>query len=144
MAVKPIPDGYHTVTPCLTVEGAAKLIDFLKAAFAATVKERVDMPDGSVAHAEVRIGDSIVMLGDAKPEWPAVRTNLYLYVPDVDAVFAAAIAAGATVVREVRDEFYGDRSGGVKDTWGNQWFIGTHKEDLTPEEIGRRMAGMKK
>jgi len=144
MPVKPIPEGYHSVTPYLTVDDAGGLISFLERAFGGTVKERMEGPDGAVMHAEVRIGDSIVMLGQARGEWPAQRTTLYLYVEDVDAVWKRAIDAGAKSVREVRDEFYGDRSGGVTDPAGNSWFIATHKEDVSPDEMQRRMAAMSK
>jgi uncharacterized glyoxalase superfamily protein PhnB len=138
MAVKPIPDGYHTVTPYLTVQGAAKLIDFLKQAFGAEETERLLRPDGTIGHAEARIGDSVVMLGDATPEFTPMPAMLHLYVTDVDAVYKRALQAGATSLREPADQFYGDRSAGVKDACGNQWWIATHKEDVPPEELKRR------
>ena len=142
MAVKPIPEGYHSITPYLTVNDAAGLIRFLERAFAATVKERMARPDGSVMHAEMRIGDSLVMLGQGAGESKARPSTLYLYVEDVDATWKRAIEAGAKPLREVRDEFYGDRSGGVTDPAGNDWYIATHKEDVSPEELQRRAAAM--
>jgi len=138
MAVNPIPEGYHTVTPYIVVEGAAKLIDFLKQAFGAEETFRMPMPDGKIGHAELRIGDSIIMMGDAGPEHPPMPTMLHLYVKDADAVYKRALQAGATSLREPADQFYGDRSGGVKDPVGNQWWIATHKEDVPPEELARR------
>lgn len=139
MTVKPIPDGYHAVTPYLVVRGAAKLIDFLKNAFDAKEIECMSMPDGSIGHAEVRINDSVVMMGDAREEmWKAMPSSIYLYVTDCDAVYKRALEAGATSLMEPKDQFYGDRSCGVKDPVGNHWFIATHKEDLTKEELYKR------
>lgn len=137
----PIPKGFGTVTPFLTVADAAKLIDFLKQAFAAQVTFRMDGPDGSVRHAEVKIGDSMVMIGQA-PAGQEMRAMLHLYVPDIDAVYRSAMAAGATSIREPADQFYGDRTGGVRDLCGNQWWIATHMEDVSQEEMERRMAAM--
>jgi len=139
MAVKPIPEGYHTVTPFIVANGTAKLIDFVKQAFGAEEKDRYAAPDGTVMHAELRIGDSIVMLGEAQAEWKPMAAALYLYVKDVDATFAKAVRAGATSVKPVTDQFYGDRNGTVKDAWGNLWSIGTHVEDVPPAEMKRRM-----
>lgn len=144
MAVKPIPDGYHTVTPYLVVPGVRRLLEFVKQAFDAEVKFEMPRPDGAVAHAEFRIGDSMVMTGEAGDQHPPMPAMLHLYVPDVDAVFAKAVAAGAEIVRPVADQFYGDRSGGVKDPCGNQWFVSTHVEDVSPEGMDRRMAAMGK
>jgi uncharacterized glyoxalase superfamily protein PhnB len=143
-SVKPIPDGYHAVTPYLTVPGLAKTIEFLKQAFGAEVKEIMERPGGGVAHAEVKIGDSPIMMGEPDPNGPyAPRPcNLYLYVPDVDAVYARAIQAGGKSLREPKDEFYGDRGAGVEDPSGNYWWIGTHIEDVTPEELKKRMAAL--
>jgi uncharacterized glyoxalase superfamily protein PhnB len=138
MAVKPIPEGFHTVTPYLMVEGASKLIDFLKQAFEAEEIYRQNMPDGTVMHAQVRIGDSMLMMSDATSQYEPMPTMIYLYVEDVDAVYNRALKAGATSLREPTAEFYGDRSGGVKDQFGNQWWIGTHIEDVSPEEMERR------
>ncbi len=139
MAVKPIPEGYHNVTPYLVVKGAARLIEFLKQAFDAQEIYRMDMPDGTVAHAEVRIGDSTIMTGEGGAHVPAMTAGLSLYVPDVDASYRRALQAGAMSVEEPTDKFYGDRTAGVKDTSGNFWWIGTHKEDVAPEELKRRM-----
>lgn len=135
--VKPVPAGYHSVTPYLMVDGAAALIDFLKEAFEAVETERLPGPDGKVGHAEVRIGDSVVMMGEGD-RYGVMPAAIYLYVPDVDACYARALAAGATSLMEPADQFYGDRSGGVKDAFGNLWFVATHKEDVSPEELARR------
>ena len=143
MTVNPVPKGFHTVTPYLVVAGVAKLLDFVKDAFDAHEIERHARPDGVVMHAQVRIGDSMIMFGDptgAKEEWQKPLTAaLYLYVPDCDKLYRSAIAAGAKSLQEPADMFYGDRHGGVIDPWGNQWWIATHKEDVSPEEIERRM-----
>ncbi len=138
MAVKTIPDGYHSVTPHITVQGASKLLDFLKQAFDAKENYRMAQPDGTVMHAEVRIGDSIVMAGEARGQAKAMPSSLYLYVADVDAVYRRALQAGATTTMEPADQFWGDRTACVKDPAGNQWMIATHKEDVSPEEIRRR------
>jgi uncharacterized glyoxalase superfamily protein PhnB len=140
MAVKPIPDGYHTVTPFLVLQGVARFIEFLQQAFGAEAKVCMRMPDGTVRHAEVRIGDSMVMMGEAGGEHKPMQSSLYLYVPDTDAVYRRALQAGATSIMEPADQFYGDRNAGVKDAWGNQWWIGTHKEDVPPEEMEKRAA----
>ena len=139
-AVKPIPEGYHTVTPYLVVEGANRLLAFLEAAFGAKVLYRTDRPDGEIAHAEIQIGDSRVMLSGSQPQWPALPCALYLYVEDCDALYARALAAGAKSTQEPADMFYGDRHGGVIDPSGNQWWIATHIEDVSPEELERRSA----
>jgi PhnB protein len=149
-AVKPVPDGYHTATPYIICRGAAKAIEFYKQAFGATETMRLAGPGGRIGHAEIRIGDSTIMLADEHPEMGAkspqtiggTATSILLYVADVDAVFQRAIAAGATVERPVEDKFYGDRMGGVIDPFGHKWYIGTHKEDVSPEEIARRAAAM--
>lgn len=138
MAVQPVPEGMQTVTPYLIVPGVARLIEFLKVAFGAKETGRFDMPDGTVMHAEVRIGDSNVMMGDAGGPHAPQPAHLHLAVPDVDVVYARALKAGATSVREPANQFYGDRSGGVKDPGGNTWWISTHIEDLSMEEIARR------
>ncbi len=138
MPVKPIPDGYHTVTPVLTVHGAAKLIEFLKQAFDAKEIYRLAGPDGNVMHAEVKIGDSMVMLGEATDDWKPMPAKIALYVEDTDAWYKRALRAGATSVREPSDQFYGDRSAGVKDFARNHWWIHTHIEDVPPEEINKR------
>jgi uncharacterized glyoxalase superfamily protein PhnB len=141
MAVKPIPDGYHTVTPYLVVKGAAKLIDFMKDAFGATERSRMGSDD-RIMHAEVQIGDSVIMLGDAGPGNEPLGSMIHLYMDDADAFYKRAIAAGATSMREPADQFYGDRSAGVKDAFGNQWWLATHVEDVSPEEMQRRSAAM--
>jgi PhnB protein len=139
-SVKPIPEGYHTVTPYLLVQGAEKLIDFMKKAFDAKETERYSMPDGSIGHVEVRIGDSIIMIADAQgDEYKPMAAGIHLYVEDCDLIYKRAIGAGATSVREPQDQFYGDRSAGVNDQFGNKWWIATHKEDLSKEEIIKRM-----
>jgi PhnB protein len=148
MAVKPIPNGYHTATPYLCIKGAARAIEFYKEAFQAVEKLRVPGPGGKLMHAEIQIGDSSIMMGDEFPEMGAVSpqtlggagVSLLLYVEDVDAVFARAIAAGATERRPVQDQFYGDRSGTIIDPFGHVWTISTHIEDVSPEELGRRMS----
>jgi PhnB protein len=138
MAVKPIPDGYHSVTPYLIVEGASSLIQFLKEAFDAQETERVVQPDGTIMHAEVRIGDSVVMLSDAMGERKPMPTGIYLYVNDADATYQRALQAGATAMMEPANLFYGDRHGSVKDPAGNYWSIATHIEDVPREELAKR------
>jgi len=137
--VKPVPERYHSVTPYLVVEGVPKLLEFLQKTFNSTELERVPRPDGTISHAEVRIGDSVVMMGEANAQSKPMPTMLYVYVEDVDAVYKRALQAGAKPVRELKDEFYGDRAGGVADPVGNQWWIATHKEDVSSEELRRRM-----
>lgn len=139
MAVKPIPDGYHTVTPYLTVADAEAQIDFLKKALGAEEKYRHSDDKGRVMHAEVRVGNSMVMIGQAREPWTPKPSNFYLYVEDVDAAYKRAVEAGGKSIREPTNQFYGDRTGGVEDSQGNQWWIGTHIEDVTPEEMERRM-----
>jgi PhnB protein len=139
-SVKPIPEGYHTVTPYILVQGADKLIDFIKKAFDAKETERYSMPDGSIGHAEVRIGDSVLMVSDAQgEEYKPMAAGIHLYVEDCDVTYKHALEAGATSVSEPQDQFYGDRSSGVNDQFGNKWWIATHKEDLSKEEIAKRM-----
>jgi len=140
--VKPIPDEYHTVTPYLVVKGAAKLIDFMKEAFGAQELVRMGGPDGAIGHAEMRVGDSTVMLADP-PGSGAMPGTVVLYVEDCDAVYKAALAAGANSERAPEDMFYGDRSGGVIDPCGNRWWIHTHIEDVSPEEMNKRMAAQR-
>ena len=144
MAVKPIPDGFHTVTPYLVVQGVSKLIDFLKQAFEAKEIERHSRPDGSIMHAQVQIGDSMVMMGEAMGEFQPMPAMIYVYVNDTDAVYKRALQAGATSVMEPADQFYGDRNAGVKDQCGNQWWIATHIEDVSPEELAKRAAAQMK
>ncbi|MCZ7624646.1 MAG: glyoxalase [Candidatus Methylomirabilota bacterium] len=138
MAAKPIPDGFHTVTPCLNVQGADKLIDFMKQAFDAVEVFRMVRPDGMIGHAEVKIGDSIMMLGEASGECPPMPGTSYLYVNDADVTYKRALQAGATSLMEPTDMFWGDRHACVKDRCGNHWGIATHKEDVSPEELSRR------
>jgi PhnB protein len=138
---KPVPDGYHTVTPYLVVEDAGKLIEFLTAAFGAKVRSSHKRPDGKVAHAEVGIGDSIIMLGSAQGDAKPMTTALYMYVPDCDTLYRRALAAGGISIGEPKDQFYGDRHGGVKDPCGNTWWIATHIEDVSEQELMRRIAG---
>ena len=144
MAVKPIPDRYHTVTPYLTCSGVAKLIDFLKAAFGAEEIERSPGPDGTIAHAEVKIGDSVIMMGEPRGDKKPYNAMLYLYVEDVDATYKKAVAAGGKSILEPTTQFYGDRSGAVADHAGNQWWIATHVEDVSPEEMAKRAAAQGK
>lgn len=138
MVVNPIPEGFHTVTPYIVVADVDELLDFLKAAFGATETERIPGQDGQTGHAEVLIGDSYVMMGRAQDQFPALPCMLYLYVPDTDAAYALALAAGAKSLQEPADMFYGDRNGIVQDPAGNTWCIATHQEDLTPEELAKR------
>jgi PhnB protein len=138
MPVKPIPKGYRTVTPYLVVSNAANLIEFLRKAFRGKELLRMPRPDGGVAHAEVKIGNSRVMMGEPMTGMDLMPAMLYLYVKDVDKVYKRALKAGATSLREPADQFYGDRNASVKDAFGNQWFIATHVEDITPEEMAKR------
>ena len=138
MAVNAIPEGYHTVTPFILVKEASKVIEFAKQAFGALEAYRMAAPDGTIMHAEIRIGDSNIMLGEASDKWPAMPSMLYLYVPDVDNVHKKAVEAGGKSLREPTNEFYGDRSSGVQDAGGNQWWIATHVEDVSPEEMKKR------
>jgi len=138
MAVKPIPDGYHAVTPYLTIDDVVVVIEFLKKAFDAEVTFEMKDNEGNIRHAEVRVGDSMLMMGQARDEWKSRPSNFYLYVNDVDAAFKKAIAAGGTSMGEPANQFYGDRTGGVADPQGNYWWLGTHIEDVSPEEMERR------
>lgn len=142
-SVDPIPHGYRTVNTYLTVPGIARLVDFLKQAFGATeVGERHHGPGGRVMHVEVQIGDTRIMLGEPMDPWPARPCNLYVYVPNVDEVYRRAVEAGGQSLGEPKDQFYGDRSGGVEDPSGNTWWIATHVEDVSAEEMRRRMQAM--
>ncbi len=136
--VKAIPDGYHSVTPYLTVEDLPRMLEFVQAAFGATIHEAIAGEDGKVRHAEVQLGDSKIMIGQARAEHPPRPGTLYLYVEDTDANYQRAIAAGAKSLMEPADQFYGDRHGGIEDPLGNYWWIATHVEDVTPEEMERR------
>jgi PhnB protein len=143
--IKEIPKGFHTVTPYLTVTDSAQAIDFYKRAFGAEELLRVDLPDGKVAHAEIKIGNSIIMLCDEMPGWSpspqslgGTAVNIFLYVKDVDQVFNQAVAAGARINMPVSDMFWGDRYGQVTDPFGHSWSLATHKEDVLPEELRKR------
>ena len=136
-----IPKGYSTVTPFLLPKDGGGLIEFLERAFGAVPTFRMNHANGDVAHAEIRIGDSMVMLGQS-PDGRTMQSMLHLYVRDTDAAYRSAIAAGAESVREPADQFYGDRSAGVRDPEGNEWWIATHIEDVSPEEMERRMKAM--
>jgi PhnB protein len=145
-AAKPIPEGYHAVTPYLIVQGAARAIEFYAKAFGARELFRMAQRDGRVGHAELQIGDSRVMLADEHPEigarspqaYGGSAVTIHLYVPDVDATVQRAIAAGARLDRPVADQFYGDRNGGITDPFGHVWFVSTHVEDVPPDELERR------
>ncbi|MEP7327745.1 MAG: VOC family protein [Betaproteobacteria bacterium] len=144
MTVQPIPTGYHSVTPYLIVNDAAKAIDFYQRAFGATELFRLPTPDGKVAHAEIKIGDSPVMLVDETDGYKSPHAlggspvSLMIYVPDVEKIFPQALAAGATQQRPLADQFYGDRTGTLVDPFGHVWTIATHTEDVSPEELDRR------
>jgi len=147
--VKPIPDGYSAVTPYLFIKGAARAIEFYKQAFGAVERMRLEMP-GGIGHAELNLGDSVIMLADECPSVRALSPQsiggtpvmIHLYVPDVDAVFARALAGGAKVLQPVEDKFYGDRSGSLTDPFGHQWAVATRKENLSAEEIRTRAAAL--
>lgn len=151
MAVKAIPEGYRTVTPYLICAGAAKAIDYYQQAFGAKERMRHEMPGGIIGHAEIEIGDSIVMLADEFPQMNVrgpltiggTPVGLCIYVANVDEVFNRAVAAGAKVERPLQDQFYGDRTGTLIDPFGHKWTVATHIEDVTPEEMKKRMAAAK-
>lgn len=146
MAVHHVPEGYHSVIPYLVVDGATEAIEFYKKAFQATELMRMPAPNGKIGHAEIKIGDSHVMLADEHPEQGhrgpktigGSPVGIMLYLEDVDARVAAAVAGGATVIRPVENQFYGDRMGAIVDPWGHHWYIATHVEDVPPEEMERR------
>ena len=146
MATQPIPEGYHTATPYLVIDGAAEAIDYYKKAFGAKERMRMEAPGNRIGHAEIEIGDSLVMLSDAFPqsttkaptELGGTTAGVFLYVEDVDAVVKKAIDAGATVTMEVADQFWGDRFGSITDPFGHSWSIATHVEDVPPEEMAER------
>ena len=140
MAVKPVPDGYQSVVPYLAVENAGEVLEFMKAAFGGVEQMRLPGPDGTVGHAEVRIGDSVVMVGQPNDPEGFVPGMLHLYVEDVDAAYERAVNAGGTSLLEPTDQFYGDRTASVSDAGGNQWYLATHVEDVSPEEMRRRAA----
>ena len=148
--VKPIPEGYHTVTPYLVMTGAAEAIEYYKKVFGATEVMRFPSPGGRIGHAEIRIGDSTIMLADDNPEmgfrgpktFGGSPISLLVYVPDVDKTVDRAVAAGAKLTRPVADQFYGDRTGGLEDPFGHQWYVATHIEDVSPEEMRKRSEAM--
>jgi PhnB protein len=147
--VRYIPKGYHSVTPYLVIQGAAQAIEYYKKVFGATETVRMPGPNGTVAHAELKIGNSQIMLADENPSMGqghasaatigASPVSLYVYIKDVDKVFERAVAEGATVLKAVQDQFYGDRSGFLRDPFGHLWGIATHVEDVSPEEMKERM-----
>lgn len=149
--VQPIPSGYHTVTPYMTIRNCAEAIEFYKKAFGAKETTRIDGPNNSIMHAEIKIGDSVLMMSDENLEWNhkgpdklgGTSVSILLYVENVDEVFKRALDAGATVVREVKNEFYGDRMGTLKDPYGHVWSIGTHIEDVSAEEMEKRIKTLK-
>ena len=140
----PIPKGYRTVTPYLLVQGASAFIDFAKKALDAEILRRSDGPNGVVMNSELKIGDSMLMCADPRPELPSQPASFYLYVTDTDAWYARAIAAGAVSEMKPADQFYGDRNAGVKDSFGNQWWFATHIEDVSDAEIAKRAQALKK
>ena len=154
MATKPIPEGYETVTPYLAVDDAGEAIEYYKKAFGAKERVRMDAPNGKIGHAELEIGDSLVMLSDPFPhattrppkELGGTSGSVFMYVEDVDAVVKKAVDEGATITMEVADQFWGDRFGSIQDPFGHSWSIATHVEDVPPEEMAERakeaMAGM--
>lgn len=150
--VKPVPDGYHHVTPYLSIKGAAAAIDFYKKAFGAVEVVCMPQPDGRIGHAELKFGDSYVMLADEFPEMNVVgpktlgntSVGILLYVDDVDKTVERAIALGAKIIKPVQDQFYGDRNATLEDPFGHKWTVAIHIEDVTPEEMKRRMAAMAK
>jgi PhnB protein len=146
MATKPIPEGYHTVTPYLAVDDAAEAIEYYKKAFGAKERARMEAPDGKIGHAELEIGDSLVMLSDPFPQFTTrppkelggTSVGVFMYVEDVDAVVKQAVDAGATITMEIADQFWGDRLGSVTDPFGHLWSIATHVEDVPPQEMAER------
>ncbi len=148
MAVKPIPAGYHSITPYLIVDDGARALEFYKRAFGAVEKFRMPAPGGRIGHAEMTIGDSTFMLADENPSMGARSAKslggspmfLMIYVPDVDTMVAQAVAAGGTLKRPVANQFYGDRTGGIDDPFGYHWYVATHVEDVAPDELERRAA----
>jgi PhnB protein len=151
MSTKPIPEGHHTVTPYLAIKNAVEALEFYKKAFGATETFRLMMPDGRLGHGEIRLGDSVIMLSDEFPEYDGGASPqtlggssvcIHLYVEDVDAFFKTALSAGARERKPVMDQFYGDRSGQLEDPFGHLWWVATHKEDVSMEELKKRMQAM--
>ena len=151
-SVKPIPNGYHSLTPYLIVADGAGAVRFYETAFGARVRMKLDAPGGRIGHAELEIGDSVIMMADEHPDMGALAppsvggspVGLHLYVTDVDAVTAKAVAAGAKLLQPAEDKFYGDRNAAIEDPFGHKWYISTHIEDVPPDEINRRVAAMPK
>ena len=144
MTVHHVPQGFHAITPYLVVAGAACLLDFVKKVFAAEVVFCMDGPNGKIQHAQVKIGDSMLEFSDASEHWQAMPAGLHVYVKDIDATYRLALDAGGITLREPADQFYGERSASVKDPLGNHWHIATHTEDVSAEEMKRRVAAMGK
>jgi PhnB protein len=144
MATKSIPDGYHSITPSFCVDGAQEFISFIKEVFDAQERFKMEGPGGKIMHAELSIGDSTLMVGEAMPQWPAKSNSLYVYVDDVDATYERALKAGATSVRAPENAFYGDRNSSVQDSFGNLWGIATHIEDVPPDEMKKRAEAFQK
>jgi PhnB protein len=150
MGVKPVPPGHHTVTPYLAISNGVKALEFYKQAFGATEVYKLIMPDGRLGHGEIKIGDSIIMLADEFPEYGGKSpqtlggspVSVHLYVEDVDAFVKRAVAAGAKEAKPVKDQFYGDRSGQLEDPFGHLWWVATHKEDIPPAEMQKRVEAM--
>jgi PhnB protein len=140
MKPSPIPSGYHSVNPVLIVEGARQLVEFLQQVFGAEQRSVMEGPGGAIAHAEVQIGDSVIMISDASPQFQARKSAIYVYLPEVDTVYQKAITAGATSRMEPADMFWGDRCGGFEDHFGNYWSVATHVEDVSDEEMAKRSA----
>ena len=148
--VKPIPDGHHTVAPYLAIKNAVSALEFYKKAFGATETYKLIVPDGRLGHAEIRLGDSLIMLSDEFPEFGGKApealggspVSIHLYVEDVDAFVKRAVAEGARVLKPVADQFYGDRSGQLEDPYGHLWWVATHKEDVAPEEMQKRVRAL--
>ena len=142
--VNPIPEGFHTITPYFIVNDGVKFIEFLKTAFNAEENHRSVTPDGRIMHAQLKIGDSFIMMGQSTGEWKSMNSTIYMYVADIDSVYNSALKAGGKTLREPTNEFYGDRIGGIEDPFGNQWWISTHVEDVSPEEMKKREEEMMK
>ena len=144
MGIKPIPDGYHTVTPALIVNGAAGVVSFAERVLDARILSKIEMPDGTIGHSEIKIGNSIIFVATPMNGAATAPGWLYVYVDDVDSVYRKAIEAGATPVEEPTDKFYGDRTAAFNDKAGNHWGIATHVEDVSPEEMEKRMKAYSK
>ena len=150
MSATPIPAGYHTVTPYLAIKNAVKALEFYKTTFGATETSKLMLPDGRLGHAEIRLGDSVIMLSDEFPEYGGKSpetlggspVSIHLYVEDVDVFFKRALAAGAKERKPITDQFYGDRSGQLEDPFGHLWWVATHREDVAPEELRKRVQAM--